>query len=860
MDMAAGWPDWGKCGRASAAITCFFVILAWLIGTEAVAKPVGPGEVRQAVAGWLGKGRQHLGRRLGREIESIETYRGEQARPVYYIVNLKSGGFLIVSGDDLVEPIIGIVSGGSYDASDENPLGALVSRDVHSRMEAVRADRGADMRGLDRAAEKARSKWTQLIAYDGNTVGTEGYSFISEVWVEPLLQSEWGQSTECGRACYNYYTPPYEPCDVDNYPSGCIATAMAQLMRCHQFPTAGIGVNGFTIVVDGSSETAYTRGGDGSGGAYAWSEMVLEPGCDSNDLERQAIGSLCYDAGISVEMDYSSGGSGAYVHLVKDALLDTFTYSNAIDGWNNNDNIGPGLTGMLNPDLDAGLPALLGISNDVGQGHAVVADGYGYDGSTLYHHLNMGWQGFDDTWYNLPNIDSSPAFSSVHEVIYNIYVSETGEIISGRVTDVRTDLLVEGATVTAVRTGGGTYAVTTNSNGIYAIVGVPSNSDYTVSAVKPEYSFTDKPASTGSSQDDQAVAGNCWGVDFAGLGSGPLPPIAFDGNVVTGPGTAVEIALEALDEGLPGMLSYVITSLPSYGVLSDPCAGDINSTPYVLADDGNRVVYTPGGCQEGSDDFQFKANDGGTSPDGGESNIATVTVEVISRAPVIYETGFDGGLDVNFSVVDGGSSSDTWMSSNPGGRSSPYWTGTFMIVDSDWAGYEDLDEQLITPSIDCSGFMDVVLKFNHKFKGYSGYEVGDVDVRISGGPWQNVEWYQGADYYVAEGEVELPLSGFGADGASDVQVRWHYYDAYYDYYWGIDDVQISGMPESPEPAVGDFNRDCVVDYYDLCLFTSTWLRGLGEPGYNADCDLSGDDFVDGVDFAGFAQNWLVTAE
>jgi len=99
MDMAAGWPDWGKCGRASAAITCFFVILAWLIGTEAVAKPVGPGEVRQAVAGWLGKGRQHLGRRLGREIESIETYRGEQARPVYYIVNLKSGGFLIVSGE-----------------------------------------------------------------------------------------------------------------------------------------------------------------------------------------------------------------------------------------------------------------------------------------------------------------------------------------------------------------------------------------------------------------------------------------------------------------------------------------------------------------------------------------------------------------------------------------------------------------------------------------------------------------------------------------------------------------------------------------------------------------------------------------
>ena len=503
---------------------------------------------------------------------------------------------------------------------------------------------------------------------------------------------------------------------------------------------------------------------------------------------------------------------------------------------------------------------MLGITAS-GLGHSVVADGYGYDGSTLYHHLNMGWQGSDDAWYNLPNINSIPAFSSVNEVIYNICVSETGEIISGRVTDVGTDLPVEGATVTAVRTGGGTYVATTNSNGIYALVGVPSNSDYTVSAVKPGYSFTDKAASTDSSQDDQAVSGNCWGVDFAGLVTSASPPIAFDDNVVTEPATSVEIALEAMDEHLPnppGMLSYVITSLPSYGVLSDPYAGDIDSTPYVLADDGNRVIYTPGGCQMGLDSFQFKANDGGTPPDGGDSNIATVTVEVVSQAQatVIYETGFDGGLDANFSVVNGGSSSDTWTSSNPGGRSSPYWTGTFMIVDSDWAGHEDMDEQLITPSIDCSGFTGVTLKFNHEFVYYTGVEWGDVDVRIGGGSWQNVESYHGIDY---AGEVELPLSGFGADEASDVQVRWHYYDANYDYYWGIDDVQISGLPES-QPGVGDFTRDCVVDYYDLCLFASTWLKGLGEPGYNADCNLSGDDFIDGADFASFALNWLVNTQ
>lgn len=856
-----GWAYVSKWGKGFVLVLWLSAALAVFFSCEASAKPVGGGEAERAVRGWLRAVRQRLGRERGDGIESVETFSDDAAQPVYHIMNLQSGGFVIVSGDDEVEPIIGVVSAGSYDASDSNPLGALVSRDVPGRVERVRRGMALSQMASGRA-EKSQEKWAKLIAYDGSTVGAEGISVVSEVWVAPLIQSKWSQRTACGNACYNYYTPPYDPCDPANYPCGCVATAMAQLMRYHGYPTAGIGVHPFTITVDGGSgQTAYTRGGNGGGGPYDWGLMVPQPGCDSNDLERQAIGSLCYDAGISVQMDYNDDCSAAYIWLARDSLPDTFGYDNAIDGWNNNNNIGPGLNGMLNPNLDAELPVLLGIRG--GGGHAVVADGYGYDGSTLYHHLNMGWAGSDDVWYNLPNIDSSPSYSSVDEVIYNVYVSGTGEIISGRVTDVRTGLPVEGVIVTAVRTGGGTYIATTNSKGIYAIVGVPSSSDYTVSVVKSGYSFTDKSASTGLSEHDEAVSGNCWEVDFAGLGSDPLPPVAFDGNAVTEPATAVVITLEALDEGLPdppGMLSYVITSLPSYGVLSDPCGGDINSVPYGLVDNGNEVVYIPSACQTGSDRFQFKANDGGAEPDGGDSNIATVIVDIPLGEVVMYETGFDGGLDANWSVVDGGTSSDTWTSGNPGGRWSSYWTGTFMIVDSDWAGYVDMNEQLISPSIDCSGFTDVVLKFNHKFRGYSGYEVGDVDVRISGGPWQNVEWYQGADYYVAEGEVELPLSGFGADGASDVQVRWHYYDAYYDYYWGIDDVQISGLPTTVEPPVGDFNRDCVVDYYDLCIFASTWLKGLGEPVYNADCDLSGDNFVNAADFAYFAGNWLTEAE
>ncbi len=328
------------------------------------------------------------------------------------------------------------------------------------------------------------------------------------------------------------------------------------------------------------------------------------------------------------------------------------------------------------------------------------------------------------------------------------------------------------------------------------------------------------------------------------------PPVACDSSVSTEVNTPVNIILQAIDEGHPDPLSYIIASLPSYGVLSDPFdENEVNSVSYTLLGYGNEVLYTPAACQMGSDSFKFKANDGGTAPDGGDSNIATVTVEVQAGEIVIYETGFDSGLPTGWSIINGGSSLDTWMSENPGGRWSSYWTGIFMIVDSDWAGLEDMNEQLITQSFDCSGFTDVTLKFKHYFCYYSPDEVGDVDVRIDGGAWQNLARYQGYDY---EGQVELPLSGYGADGASDVQIRWHYYNANYDWYWGIDDVEITVVAAAPVPPVGDFNRDCRVDYHDLAALCDQWLFDE----IPADCaPAGGDGVVNFADFSVLAPRW-----
>ena len=113
---------------------------------------------------------------------------------------------------------------------------------------------------------------------------------------------------------------------------------------------------------------------------------------------------------------------------------DVFDYSNAVKGSNSGGNIGSALNSMVNPNLHAGFPVLLGITGN--GGHAIVCDGYGYHASTLYHHLNLGWAGANTAWYNLPTVDTTQGtWTSVYKCVYNIYKTGTGEILSGRAVD-----------------------------------------------------------------------------------------------------------------------------------------------------------------------------------------------------------------------------------------------------------------------------------------------------------------------------------------------------------------------------------------------------------------------------------------
>jgi hypothetical protein len=526
-------------GRKSIVSVAFLVTLLLCSGLRA--RPTTADEAAMAAAGWLRADPQPLGTTLGRRVMNVETFT-DGGGPAYYVVYLQPSGFVIVSADDLVEPIIGFAGDGTYDPSFRNPLGVLVTNDLSGRIAAVRGTFNLQMEVEPDRAGSPRSKWRQLIDLAESSEGEfelMGLTYPGDIRVIPLVQSEWGQATACGQYCYNYYSPSH-------YPAGCVATAMAQLMRYHEYPAAPIGTHEFSIWASGSrgEQKAYTRGGDGAGGPYNWSAMVLRPESSCSTLteeHRQAIGAICYDAGIAVGMRYTSNGSGALMPDAKEALVSVFQYSNAILGYDPEGNVHSGLTEMINPNLDAGAPVILAVSgpSEATLAHSLICDGYGYESSTLYHHLNMGWRGVDDAWYNLPDIDGSKGkYAVVFTCIYNIFTAGTGEIISGRILSPDGRPIVN-AGVFAERDDGTAHAALTDDRGIYALTNLDPNTAYTVWPEADGCVFPGRAVETESSRDNSGWSGNRWGVDFYAE-SAPNPPspkfIYVDADAACDPG------------------------------------------------------------------------------------------------------------------------------------------------------------------------------------------------------------------------------------------------------------------------------------------------------------------------------------
>ncbi|MBN2234740.1 MAG: C10 family peptidase [Opitutales bacterium] len=533
--------------------------LAMLLPNYAPAAPVSPDRAGKVAAAWARSSQQHLGKQMNRTIQEVKTFNDANGEDMFHVILLDMGGFVVVPADDEVEPIIAFSSDGTLEEDPENPLWSLVSQDLPSRIEATRSlSKRALQTGPSERQEKNRKKWLRFESltdlqshdYSDEPLVDMGTPSINDECVSPLVASRWNQGSVGYPSvpCYNYYTP-------NHYVSGCVATAMAQVIRYWQHPTSGIGVHSYNITVDGVAQSASTRGGDGAGGAYDWSLMTLVPTGSTPEAARQMIGALLYDCGVSVEMEYASGGSGASTYYTSLRLKDRFGYANSIYTQGTELTTDGLLNRIVNPNLDFGSPTILSIRNDKGEGHAIIADGYGYNSSTLYHHLNMGWGGSQDAWYNLPNVDDAYyGFSKVQAAVYNIFVSGTGEIISGRVLN-HDGTPASGISVTATASGS-SYPGVTNDRGIYAIkVPIPSSTaSYSVSCAGAA-----APVSAQVGRSGFSVCGNAWGADLSLSPPNTPPKLNAIGNMTIQAGQTITFTIDAYDPDTGQIISFSAT-------------------------------------------------------------------------------------------------------------------------------------------------------------------------------------------------------------------------------------------------------------------------------------------------------------
>ena len=515
--------------------------LLWAVVATAFASlwaaPVTCDQARTAAGNWL-RSDPALGCRLGRSVDSARTCATTNGVN-FHVMKLAGGGFVVMSADTTQEPVAAFSDSNNLVESVDNPLWGILQADFSRRTNVSTSV----ARGVV-AETTAEEKWNKLLSETTVARAGNGIASVSDERVSEIIRSKWGQTKNSvydnyGENCYNLYTP-------NNYPCGCVATAMAQIMRHHNYP-------GSAKVVTRTCEVAGTTVNySTSGTPYDWANMPLVPEVDENiawyaggssSAECAAIGKLTYEGGIAMQMQWMDGASSSYGAFAFEPLTNVFRFANTRSYFaRNSGTLSIDLVKQIMlPNLDAGYPVMLGIA-----GHEVVADGYGFSDGQLYTHLNMGWCGTDNAWYNLPHVETAEidySSSIVNHLTYNIFTNETGELLSGRVVDADgnpiENALVSVSPASTGTTSGGTVLATalTNGRGIY-FFRLPGASSYRVTAAVGALSQTlsdvwlprsINPSSvnllSGYYSYGNMAAGNSWGNDFVfnGIASVAMP-------------------------------------------------------------------------------------------------------------------------------------------------------------------------------------------------------------------------------------------------------------------------------------------------------------------------------------------------
>ena len=305
-----------------------------------------------------------------------------------FIYNIGTQGFVIISNNTVLPPVLGWSDQGSFPDLDEAPENFLSWIEHYSEMIDFAVQNGIV------PESKIQRQWDE--AAQGVFGSREAQT------VSPLTTTRWNQ--DC---FYNEYCPATQggwwwggPCG--HCYAGCVATAMAQVMKYWNYPETGFGSHSYVHSEYGEQSANFAAT------TYHWDEMPDDV-WNYND----AVATLLYHCGVSVNMNYSGSGSGAQSQDVETAMRSYFGYCGAKyrqkssyqeEAW----------IAMLKAELDLSHPIYYSGANG-DSGHAFVCDGYD---NNDYMHFNFGWSGSGDGYYSTYDVNG---FNQGQAVVTNLF-------------------------------------------------------------------------------------------------------------------------------------------------------------------------------------------------------------------------------------------------------------------------------------------------------------------------------------------------------------------------------------------------------------------------------------------------------
>ncbi len=316
---------------------------------------------------------------------TASPFRDAHGNLLAWVVSLHPSGFVIISADDTLEPVLCFSQSGAFRVAPNrvSVLAALLAQDLPARLRAYSSVSTASAgHHAALAAEWARLEAAAPVA----PLALEPADAPPVVRVAPLVSANWDQFYP-----YNLECPPESP-------TGCCATAMAMILRCFHFPATAQGSNRIyvrdvpqTVPIDSTFTFDYS--------------MMPDTGYQAPAPQASQIAHLMSACGIALGMHYDLGSSCVPISVMSTAIpaayVTYFRYTRAL--WM------PGTASSWLPTLQqellAGRPVQMQVS-DPAQAitHSIVCDGWQQQSSPAadWFHLNPGWGGCENDWYRLP--------------------------------------------------------------------------------------------------------------------------------------------------------------------------------------------------------------------------------------------------------------------------------------------------------------------------------------------------------------------------------------------------------------------------------------------------------------------------